>query len=132
MKQSPILEFESMMFPVAPDEDEETNPGISGKELANWLSARLLAAGIRADEPFAEDFGWCVPVECTSHSMHVACASSEDGPNRWMLYAFAEGGLFARMLGKDKRELELQALFSALRTCIESEAAIRDVTLIER
>ena len=45
MTQSPLLEFESSAFLVAPGEDEETNPGIYGKALAQWLAEQLRAAG---------------------------------------------------------------------------------------
>ena len=48
MKQSPLLEFESSAFAVMPGEDEETNPGIYGKALAQWLADRLRAAACGA------------------------------------------------------------------------------------
>jgi hypothetical protein len=41
MKQTPLLEFESSAFPVIPGEDDETNPGIYGKALAQWLAEQL-------------------------------------------------------------------------------------------
>jgi hypothetical protein len=63
MKQSPLPEFESSAFAVLPNEDNETNPGIYGKALAQWLANQLRAAGVPAGEVIAEDFGWCVPVE---------------------------------------------------------------------
>lgn len=132
MKQSAILEFESSSFAIVPGEDEETNPGIYGKELARWLAERLVAAGVAAEEPFAEDFGWCVPVDSKPHALHVACSSTEEGPNQWRVFAFAEGGLFARMLGKDKSGEELAKLFTAVCGCIESESSIRNVAVVER
>src|SRR2546426_8514214 len=76
MKQSPLLEFESSAFPVIPGEDEETNPGIYGKALAQWLAEHLRAAGFPTGNVIAEDFGWCVPVESQPHSLYVACAST--------------------------------------------------------
>lgn len=126
VKQSPLLEFESSAFPVAPGEDEETNPGIYGKALARWLAEKLRAAGIPAGEVIAEDFGWCVPVESRPHALYVACASG-DRPDHWRVFAFAEGGLMARLLGKDKSAESLASLFAAVRSCLESEPRIRGV-----
>ena len=63
MKQSPLLTFESSAFAVTPGEDEETNPGIFGKALAQWLAEQLRVAGFATGAVMAEDFGWCVPVE---------------------------------------------------------------------
>ncbi|MGZ5272384.1 MAG: hypothetical protein ACXWC6_17365, partial [Ramlibacter sp.] len=75
MKQSPLLEFKSDAFTVAPGEDEATNPGVFGKSLAEWLSGELRAGGLAAGEVIAEDFGWCVPIESKPHALYVACAN---------------------------------------------------------
>jgi hypothetical protein len=69
VKQSPLLTFESPAFAVAPGEDEETNPGIFGKALAQWLAGQLRDAGFATGEVIAEDFGWCVPVESKPHAL---------------------------------------------------------------
>jgi hypothetical protein len=116
--QSPLLVFESPAFPVIPGEDEETNPGIYGKALAEWLAEQLRAAGLSVNDVFAEDFGWCVRVESHPHSLYVVCAGEK--PNQWLVFAFAEGGVMARLLGKDKRAESLASLFATVRRCLES------------
>ena len=123
MRQSPLLIFESSAFPVEPGEDEETNPGIYGKALAGWLAEQLRAAGVPARDVIAEDFGWCIRVESAPHRLYVACASEE--PDHWQLFAFAEGGIIARLLGKDKSAESLAALYAAVRRCLESAPIIR-------
>ena len=40
------------------------------------------------------------------------------------VFAFAEGGVMARLLGKDKRAESLAALYAALRRCLESAPII--------
>ena len=125
MKQSPLLEFESSAFAVIPGEDEETNPGIYGKALAQWLAEQLRAAGHPTGEIIAEDFGWCVPVESKPHSLYVACASTGEKPDQWRVFAFAESGVVARLFGKDKSEESLASLFDALRRCLESTPTVR-------
>lgn len=124
MKQSPLLEFESSAFPVSPGEDAQTNPGIYGKALAEWLADRLRAAGLPAGNVIAEDFGWCVLVESKHHSLYVACASAET-PDQWRVFAFAEGGVMARLMGKDKSAEPLASLFAAVRRCLESDPRVR-------
>ena len=125
MKQSPLLEFESSAFPVIPGEDEETNPGIYGKALAQWLAEHLRAAGFPAGNVIAEDFGWCVPVESQPHSLYVACASTGEKADQWRVFAFAEGGAMARLLGKDRSAESLASLFAAVRRCLESAPTVR-------
>jgi hypothetical protein len=125
MTQSALLEFESSAFAVIPGEDESTNPGIYGKALAEWLANELRAAGVPAGAIIAEDFGWCVPVATTPHQLYVACASTEEAPNQWRVFAFAEEGLVARLLGKDKSAESLASLFTAVRRCLELHPNVR-------
>lgn len=125
MKRSPLLEFESSTFAVVPGEDMETNPGIYGKALAQWLAGQLRAAGVRAGAVIAEDFGWCIPVESKPHSLYVVCASTGEKPEQWRVFAFAEGGAIARLLRKDKSEASLASLFAAVRRCLESTPIVR-------
>ena len=125
MKQSPLLVFENAAFAIIPGEDEQTNPGIFGKSLAVWLAEQLRLAGFSAGEIIAEDFGWCIPVDADAHSLYVVCAATGDQQDQWRVYAFAEGGLIARLRGKDRRAESLATLFAAVRRCIESAPSIR-------
>ena len=120
MKQSALLEFESQGFTVEPGEDEHTNPGVFGKALASWLAEQLRARGMRVGEVIAEDFGWCVPVESKPHSLYVACASADERPHHWRVFAFAEGGLVARLFGKDTSSQSMLALFATLKQVLEA------------
>jgi hypothetical protein len=124
MKQTPLLEFESSAFAVIPGEDEETNPGIYGKALAQWLAEQLRAAGFLPGAVFAEDFGWCVPIASDAHSLYVVCASTEEKPDQWRVFAFAEGGLMDRLFGNDQRATLLAPLFTAIRHSLESASVI--------
>lgn len=127
MKQSPLLRFESSAFAAIAGEDQETNPGIFGKSLALWLAEELRAAGFTTGEVFAEDFGWCVPIESKPHALYVACASTDGTSDQWGVFAFAEGGMFARLLGKDRRAESVAALFSAVQRCLTSAPAIHEL-----
>jgi hypothetical protein len=124
MTQTRLLEFESSAFAVAPGEDDETNPGIYGRALAHWLADQLRATGFSVGDVIAEDFGWCVPVASKPHSLYVACASTGERPDQWRVFAFAEGGVMARLLWRDTRAESLASLFAALRRCLESAPTI--------
>src|SRR6185436_15752188 len=98
---------------------------IVGKSLALWLAGQLRSAGFSAGEIIAEDFGWCFPVDANSHSLYVACAGSGETQDQWRIYAFAEGGVIARLRGKDRSAESLATLFAAVRRCLESAPSIR-------
>jgi hypothetical protein len=96
-----MLSFESTAFPVADGQDAETNPGIFGKALAEWLSLRLNERGVKANPPFPEDWGWCVELASQKHRTGLACASEDNSKTTWRVYAFLEPGLFGGLRGKD-------------------------------
>jgi hypothetical protein len=127
MRQSPLLGFESTAFPAEAGEDLRTNPGILGKALAHWLSEQLRGRGVPAGEPIAEDFGWCVPVESTPHTLYVACANEEGSSTRWKVFAFAEGGLVARLLGRDRSAESVAALFASLEEILRDASVVHDL-----
>jgi hypothetical protein len=124
MKQTALLEFESSAFAVIPGEDDETNPGIYGKALAQWLAEQLAAGGFSPHAVIAEDFGWCVPLESEPHSLYVACAGTGEKPGEWRVFAFVEGGRIARVLGKDTSAESLAFVFAALKHCLGSAPII--------
>ncbi len=125
MKQSALLEFESQGFVVEPGEDERTNPGVFGKALASWLAEQLRLRGMQVGAVIAEDFGWCVPIESKPHSLYIACASADERPNHWRVFAFAEGGLVARLFGKDTSSQSVAALFAVLKQVLETTPHVR-------
>lgn len=125
MKQTALLEFESSAFAIMPGEDEETNPGVFGKSLAHWIAAQLAARGFSVGDLIAEDFGWCVPVETKSPRLFVACASTEEKPNQWRVFAFVEGGTLVRLLGTNKSTESLAALYAVIKQTLASSPRIQ-------
>lgn len=127
MKQSALLDFTSTAFPIEAGEDEETNPGIYGRALAHWLAERLRQCGIPAGEVFAEDFGWCLPVSSKSQRLYIACSSVEESPNSWRVFAFSEGGLWARLLGRDRSGEALNELYLQVKDVLQSTAEVMNL-----
>ena len=125
MKQSALLEFESSAFAITPGEDEQTNPGIFGKALAQWLAEQLRARGFTPGQVIPEDFGWCVAVQSKPHRLYVVCASASEQENHWRVFAFAEGGLIARMLGKDRSVKSVATLFAAIKQILQSSPEVQ-------
>lgn len=121
-----MLLFESSAFWKIPGEDEET-PGIYGKGLAHWLAERLREAGVPAQKVVAEDFGWCVHVRSNSHFLYVVCANSNEGPNEWRVFAFADDSVVAKLMGKDKTAAALEALFQAVKQCLQSDPSVENL-----
>jgi hypothetical protein len=125
MMQSALLQFESTAFTAVPGEDEQTNPGICGKELAHWVGDQLRAQGLQVDDVIAEDFGWCVPVRTNSYRLMVACANVSDKEDHWQVFVFAEGGLLSRLLRKGRMAEALAFVFEPVKQALQSSSSIR-------
>lgn len=73
------LEFRSEAFPAQPGEEEQVNPGHWGRLLADYLSAELRARGFAGRGPFAEDWGWLIPLENDAFALWIGCGNIERG-----------------------------------------------------
>lgn len=124
MPQAPILSFESSAFPVIEGEDEETNPGIFGRSLAEWLSSQLKQRGMETSAVVPEDFGWCVPVTGQPGKLYVACSSADEKGAAWQVFAFSEGNLLGRVLGNSKSTEALASLHRTLKAILGESAEV--------
>lgn len=124
---SPMLIFESTAFPVAEGEDSETNPGIFGKSLAEWLASRLKEHGVPANEPFADDWGWCVELANHKHRTGLACASEDNEKKAWRVYAFVDLGVLGQFRGKDAAVLAANELIAKVKEVLVSEQEVTNL-----
>lgn len=102
--------FKSSIFEIEPDEDEEINPGIYGRQLAVWLKARLEEVGYPV-EIINEDWGCCLMCSWDPFRLWVGCAnmmdfeSVHDGTSNkedivWHCFVTAEIPFFKRLFRK--------------------------------
>lgn len=72
------VEFRSSAFPPYPNEEEQINPGLYGKRLAEFVAESLNAAGFKPDEPGPEDWGWSVTIENRDFPLWVGCSHYQE------------------------------------------------------
>lgn len=128
--------FKSSLFEIEPGEDDEINPGIYGRQLAQWMRQKLEAGGYAVEGVINEDWGRCLMCQRSPFSLWVGVGSVEyetrvDGeiPVKdavvWHCFAVTEGGLRMRMFGK-KNEIEVSRakLDATLQSILRAEPAI--------
>jgi hypothetical protein len=71
------VEFRSNQFPPYAGEADEVNPGIYGKRLAEFLARELASKGFAPLQPFAEDWGWVLPLKNDGFRLWIGCANYE-------------------------------------------------------
>ncbi|HTH50701.1 MAG TPA: hypothetical protein VL501_02135 [Pyrinomonadaceae bacterium] len=79
------VEFRSNAFPPYEGEEEEINPGRYGKRVAEFLCDGLSAHGFEPLEPYAEDWGWVVPVKNDGFSLSIGCGNYDEYPGEGFL-----------------------------------------------
>lgn len=127
MSKQARVSFHSTAFPVAPDEDEETNPGLYGHALAQWLAERLRAGGRAIGEVYAEDYGWVFDVEDPRHRVHVACMNDDGSVERWLILMSCGAGFFARVMGKDQSSAVLDGVLADVRRSLHEHPGVSEI-----
>jgi hypothetical protein len=112
------VEFRSDAFAAEPGEDRQVNPGRWGKALARYLRAELTQRGLPGGEPYAEDWGWAIPIDNEKFALWVGCGNLDAHPDGYL--CFIEPGkptvrkLFAKIDATQRVEEVAIALEAAL------------------
>ncbi len=136
----PQFWFRSPLFEIELGEDAETNPLCYGRALANWLVASLHDEGIKVDDVFPEDWGWCVMVKRSPYLLWVGCGSVHDDAKQpvdgslptgeevvWTCIVVAEVPLLKRLFRAPNTEAEVDELYLRIKRIV---TAARGTTLV--
>ncbi len=126
------------LFEIEPQEDEETNPSIYGKQFSEWLRLKFIDLGYEVEEVIPEDWGWCVMCQREPYWLWVGCSSileeepTEDYQARkeditWHCFATAEVPFLKRLFKKVPTEEGLSKIKSQLSKIIQDEPSIQIV-----
>ncbi len=127
--------FRSTRFEIEPGEDDEINPGIYGKQLAEWLRARLEVRGYKVEPIINEDWGRCLMCSRKPFLLWVGCANVTDldvSPEvvppkeqvTWHCFATAEVPFWRKLLGKIETEPAIAKLHADLGAILAAETTI--------
>jgi hypothetical protein len=96
--QGPCHVIRSSAFPVVPGEDTETNPGVFGRSLANYVAAQMRLRGWEVEGVIPEDFGYCVMLSRKPVVLWIGCGNRREKTDEWMAFVVAEGAIPKRVL----------------------------------
>ena len=121
------IEFTSTMFKPIPGEEDETNPGIIGKALAEWLSSQLKISGTPPEEVIPEDWGWLVVAHRKPFFLWIGCANIEEEHNRWRCFVVAEPNIIQRLFQRIQTKPHEQALHQRVMNILRAEKQISEI-----
>ena len=121
------VEFRSSKFPPYEGEEEQINPGLWGKRLAEYLVQKLAEKGIRTDEIIAEDWGWYVPIRNEGFRLALCCGHQDGDNDEFLVFTEPSTPVVKRFFRKIDASPQLIRLTEALRQILTSDPDIRDV-----
>ncbi len=120
------IEFRSDRFPAYEDEEQQINPGIWGKRLAEFLCAHLKEEGFETEEPIGEDWGWVVPIANEKFRLWIGCANYQEYPDGYLCFIEPHTPFVRKLLKKIETEERVAALQLAMDKVLNADAGIRE------
>ena len=95
------------------------NPGRWGRALADYLRSELNSRNLPGGEPYAEDWGWAVPIDNEQFPLWVGCGNYEEYDDGFLCFIEPSKPFVRKWLSKVDTSPTVERLASAL------EAALR-------
>lgn len=125
------VEFRSSKFPPYEGEDEQINPGIWGKRLAEYLVQMLAEKGIETEAMVAEDWGWYVPVRNDGFRLALCCGHQDGDHDEFLCFTDPGTPVFRKWFKKIDATAPLTRITGAIQQILSADPEIRDVVWTE-
>ena len=125
------VEFRSSKFPPYDGEEEEINPGLWGKRLAEYLVQKLGERGIKTEEMVAEDWGWYVPILNEGFRLALCCGHQYGDDDQFLCFTDPSTPVVKKLFKKIDAAPQLTRLTDARRQILASDPEIHDVVWTE-
>jgi hypothetical protein len=123
-----FVEFRSAKFPPYEREEEEINPGLWGRRLAEYLAQKLAAQGIVTDGILEEDWGYYIPVQNKGCRLAICCGHQEGDDDQFVCFTDPSTPVVRQFFFR-KIDIsdQLTRITAALQQILSSDPDIRDV-----
>jgi hypothetical protein len=122
-----FVEFRSSKFPPYEGEEEQINPGLWGKRLAEYLVAKLAEHGLAAAEPIAEDWGWYIPIKIDDAALALCCGHQNGESDEFLCFTEPDVPIVRKLFKKVDVTAQLTRLVGAVEAILSADPDIRDV-----
>jgi hypothetical protein len=122
------VEFRCDLFSSYESEEEGVNfETVWGKRLAEFLHGELRAEGFETEEPFAEDWGWILPIANDRFSLWIGCGNYEEYPDGYLCFIHPDKPFVRRFFKKIDTRPRLTQLQRALDKVLTTTPGIHDI-----
>ncbi|MGB5310081.1 MAG: hypothetical protein WBN45_14385 [Arenicellales bacterium] len=125
------VEFKSSKFPPYEGEEEEINPGLWGKRLAEYLVQKLADLGVETEDIVAEDWGYYVPVRNQGFELALCCGHQNGDEDEFLCFTEPSKPIVKKLFRKVDATAQLLSLTEALEKILSSDPDIREIVWTE-
>jgi hypothetical protein len=125
------VEFRSSKFPPYEGEEEDINPGLWGRRLAEYLVQKLAEQGIETEEMVAEDWGWYLPVRNDGFPLALCCGHQNGDDDQFMCFTDPSTPIVKKLFRKIDATAPLTRLTETLQQILAADPEIREVVWTE-
>ena len=121
------FEFRSHKFPPYDGEEEQINPGLWGKRLAEYVKEKLAAHRIETGEIVMEDWGCLLPVKNEAFALSVACGHQNGDDDEFLCFIEPSKPVIRKLFRKIDTTHDVGRVSVALEKIFKSDADIREL-----
>jgi hypothetical protein len=121
------VEFRSSNFSPYDGEEEQINPGLWGKRLAEYLARKLSEKGIQTEEIAAEDWGWYIPIQNQGFELAICCGHQTGDDDQFLCFTEPSTPVVKKFFKKIDATTQLTRLTEAMGQILSSDPGIHDV-----
>lgn len=121
------VEFKSSKFPPYDGEEDEINPGLWGKRLAEFLRENLPRYGVEVRCICAEDWGWMVELENEEFPLWIGCGHQEGENDDFICFIEPSKPFIRKCFKRINTTEQVRQASDALKKVLESTPEISSI-----
>jgi hypothetical protein len=121
------VEFRSSKFSPYAGEEEEINPGLWGKRLAEYLVQKLAERGIRTEGIIGEDWGYYIPVQNEGFKLAICCGHQNGEDDEFLCFTDPGAPIVRKFFKSIDATTQLSRLTDALQQILSADPEIKDM-----
>lgn len=125
------VEFKSSKFPPYDGEEDQINPGLWGRRLAEYLVEKLADLDIETEDVVVEDWGYYLPIRNEGFELAICCGHQGGENDEFLCFTEPSKPIVKKLFKKLDATSQLTALISALEQILTSDPDIREVVWTE-
>src|SRR4029078_9828667 len=125
------VQFRSAKFPPYEGEEEQINPGLWGKRLAEYLILKLAEKSVETDKMGAEGCGWYIPLRNEGFRLALCCGHQNGDDDEFLCFTDPSTPVVKKFFKKIDATAQLTRLTEAMQQIFSSDPKIRDVVWTE-